>query len=283
MKRTQKQILIVMALLLALPFLIYFVSQTTNLLSHADTPFTPQAMTVTNISDNSFTVTWFTAAKTTGFVQYGLDANNLESVGDDRDNGTVAEHFTHHVTLKNLKPDTQYYFKIGSGNQIYDDKGKPYLQTTAPTTDDPPSVPQPIYGKIKSQNNNPPQEALVFVTINKGHILSSYTREAGNWLITLNNVRTPDMKNYLVFTPQDTLDVVIDAGPEGNASVTTKIAQTTDFDMLTLKGAYEPKKVNLLDSVRANLGKTGEGISGDLNHDKVVNVIDIILAIKSGL
>jgi hypothetical protein len=270
-------------LIILLPLILIIVSQSTNLLSHADTPFTPQTVTITNISDNSLTVTWFTAAKTTGFVQYGTDPSTFESVGDDRDSGAVKDHFTHHVTIKNLKPETQYYFKIGSGNQVYDDNGKPYVQQTALTTDQPPSVPQPIYGKIKTQDNNSPEEALVYVTVNKGNILSSYTRESGNWLITLNNMRTPDMQQFLDISSKDMLDVVVDAGPEGHASLTTEVGQVKNEITMALKGAYEPKLISQLDIVRANLGKKGEGISGDLNHDKVVNVVDIILAVKSSI
>ena len=93
---------------------IYLVSQKTNLFSKADVSTAPQEVKVSNISDNSFTVSWITGKPATGFIKYGSEALE-ETVQDDRDAGSQELRTTHHVTIKKLEPDKTYYYQINSG------------------------------------------------------------------------------------------------------------------------------------------------------------------------
>ena len=152
------------------------------------------------------------------------------------------------LTVKNLTPATAYSFKINSEGS--------YQVTTAPTTSDTPPLPQPIFGKVKTADEKPPQEALVYVEIGEGTLLSSYTRQDGNWLVTLNNARTKDLSTYLTPQDQDRLSLLIQASAEGILSKTTTLANKNQLSSLTLN-------------------KTS-AIPGDLNGDGVVNVFDLL-------
>lgn len=247
---------------------LYLVSQQTNLFPKATPLVSPQAVKISNISDNSFTVSWVTPDKpTVGFVQYG-QSNLTETASDDRDSGGPKPRTTHHITLKNLAPQTSYFFKISSAGQTFDNNGQSYQVTTAPTTADTPPLPQPIFGKVKTADNKPPQEAVVYVIIGEGTLLSSYTRADGNWLVTLNNARTKDLSTYLNPQEGDQLTVTIQAGLEGFISQITTLAQKSKISSLILN-----KASTTLPSA----------IPGDVNGDGVVNVFDFMLQAQQKL
>src|SRR4030043_488844 len=79
----------------------------------ASPTLTPSQIKVTNITDTSFTVSWLTEDKSSGFVKYGTEQNLSFTAADDRDqlSGRTDNFNTHHITLKNLKPATAYLFK----------------------------------------------------------------------------------------------------------------------------------------------------------------------------
>ena len=102
-------------------------------ISKAAADLEPAKVTVTNVTDTSFTVSWITTVAAPGFVEYGTEQNNIgSSLSDDRDqeSGGILAYLTHIVTVKGLKPETNYYFKIGSGKKIFDMAGNPYQIST---------------------------------------------------------------------------------------------------------------------------------------------------------
>ena len=116
---------------------IFLVQSDTGFIPRATPEFAPQSLVVTNISENSFSISWVTDQKAGGFLKYGVVVNKLNTVeNDDRDQltGNTGSYNTHHITIKNLEPETTYYFKIASGgkNQFYNDNGQPYQVITAP-------------------------------------------------------------------------------------------------------------------------------------------------------
>lgn len=69
-------------------------------------------------TDSTATIAWTTNVQASSVVRYGDDRNNLEQTGKlamapwggVTENGGV----THRVVVKGLKPDTTYYFEVGS-------------------------------------------------------------------------------------------------------------------------------------------------------------------------
>lgn len=235
-----------LVLLIALPVGIFLVGQQTGFFSEASPEEEPQDVKVTNISDNSFTVSWLTPDKATaGFLVYGETEKLGVTASDDRDKSGQSSRFTHHVTVKNLDPSTIYYFKIGSGKKTYDDAGENFSINTAPTTADPPAVADPAYGKVTDSAGVAAGDVLVYLTVDGGTLLSSYTRVDGNWLITLNNARTKDLSTYIAYKPTgDSVDFFVNA----NGGTTKATADTNNI---------RPMQTVKLGQVYA-FGKTGE-------------------------
>lgn len=242
-------------------YLVVF--QRTNIFSKADISTSPQDVKISNISDNAFTVSWITQKPTIGFVQYGESENLDGQAADDRDQGAQKARITHHVTLKKLTPATTYSYKINNGTTA--------KQATAPVTADPPAVPEPIFGKIIKTDGKVPQEALVYLENGNGSLLSNYTKDDGNYLITLNNARTKDSTKYITVKSTDSVTVSVNAGQDGAASAQAKISEREVFS-----------KINLINLQTPESNKVASGVQ-DFNGDGVINVFDYIFYIKQQL
>ena len=64
------------------------------------------------VSVNSATVAWSTNRRGSSRVNYGTDANNLNQLGET---SWGQGGLTHRVQLKNLQPNTTYYFQVETG------------------------------------------------------------------------------------------------------------------------------------------------------------------------
>lgn len=240
-----KKILIiisVLVLLLGVGAGVYLVQQgKISFLSRAGPTVIPQEVKITNISDNSFTVSWITPDKEiAGFIAYGDSAQLGQTAADDRDQiGSLNSYFTHHVSLKNLSPQTKYFFKIGSGSKTYDQAGQPYEITTAPTTDSPPPLADPSFGTVVDQSGKNAAGALVYLTVANSTPLSSYTREDGNWLITLNNARSKDLSGYVTYKEKgDKEEIMVQAGSAGTAFGTADTSNDSPVPTITLGKSF---------------------------------------------
>lgn len=84
---------------------------------------TPHKMRTSSITESSFTVTWETRDKTTGFVKYGNTSNSLSLIAQDV-NGTDSV-ATHKVVVSGLTSGRKYYFYIMSDNVAFGKDGRP--------------------------------------------------------------------------------------------------------------------------------------------------------------
>ncbi|HBL52386.1 MAG: hypothetical protein A2694_02555 [Candidatus Blackburnbacteria bacterium RIFCSPHIGHO2_01_FULL_40_17] len=247
---------------------IVLVSNQQKTRSKADIESVPKDVRITNLSDNSFSVSWTTLDKAdVGYVSYGENESLGSMVGDDRDPtssttdvGTTLgarQRFTHHVTIKNLDPAKTYFFNIGSGAKLYANNGVPYQATTAPTTNDTPPLPESAFGRVLVSGNTIPSDALVYLNVEGSTPLSSYIRENGNWLITLNNARTEDLFSYI--NPQGKqIDLFVQGGNNGSKSVKAT-------------GSYSPVRNIVLGSTEDSLFTTStQQISKKANDDSIL-------------
>ena len=81
------------------------------------------------VSGNSITIKWTTSFANSTRVKYGPNENTLSSTVIDRKNTT-----DHEVRIAGLKPDTKYYYAIGSRVSILKGSYRNYF-TTAPPPD----------------------------------------------------------------------------------------------------------------------------------------------------
>ncbi|MCJ7829716.1 fibronectin type III domain-containing protein, partial [Patescibacteria group bacterium] len=205
----------------------------------------PSQSKVTNITDNSFTVSWLTEDKTSGFVKYGTEQNLSFTAADDRNqlSGKTDNFNTHHITLKNLKPATAYLFKIGSGNKIFDSNGQPYQVTTAKTAKTPPAN-DVAYGTVVNQSGQAVEGAVVYLSLANASPASTLTKASGSWVIPLNLIRSADLADWASYDKEASIEeIFVQAGALGTATVVATTKNDSPMPKITLGQNFDFRKI----------------------------------------
>ena len=211
---------------------VYFIQQSPSWLLRASPESKPKQVKVTNITDNSFAVSWITDEATSGFLRYST-GNSFDLLAeDDRDqlSNKVTNFKSHHVTVQGLTPATDYLFKIGSGKSTFDNNGQPFKITTAPPLTQAEPASDVAYGNVIDQANNPVEGAIVYLSLNGATPLSTITKSSGNWVIPLNTARSEDLTSFATYDKDASLeDIFVQAADKGFA---TAIATTSNDNPL---------------------------------------------------
>ncbi len=211
---------------------LVFFSQGTGVFAPRATPeTTPKEVQISNVSDKGFTVSFITTEKTPGFIKYGEEPKKLSNqAGDERDQlkGTVSNYQVHYITVGGLKPNTTYYFTIGTASRAsFDNNGQPFKVTTAKKASTPPAA-RTIYGSVVTKSGTPPQEAVVYVKVEGAGLLSSLVKKSGSWAVPLSRARTVDGSGYAKISDDDVL-VLMALSPE-NPDLTTINTTVGEFE-----------------------------------------------------
>jgi hypothetical protein len=172
---------------------------------------TPKQVKITNIGDKSFSVSFYTDEATAGFVKYGSAEGELKlQASDDRDQlaGSVSKFSLHHVTVKGLKPNTSYFFTLGTGSgSSFDNNGAPFKIKTAVDPGTPPPAAKTVYGSVMNAGGTPAEGSIVYLAAEGGGELSTLVKSSGSWAISLANARMTDGSNYLEITDATPLTI----------------------------------------------------------------------------
>jgi hypothetical protein len=174
---------------------------------------TPKNVKITNVKDNSFTISFMTDESTTGFIKYGTEPTAIRlQASDDRDqlSGNVGQFTTHYITVRDLQPNTSYYYTLGTASTPkFDNNGEPFTVKTAARGGNPPNA-KTIYGVIQTASGTAAHGAIVYVTIPGAGPLSSLTKDgSGSWAIPLSTARTTDGSQYAVINPTDQISIFV--------------------------------------------------------------------------
>ncbi len=174
----------------------------------------PKNIRVTNINDTSFTITYTTDTPTLGSISFGKNISLGTVLLDDRDQTTNTPHAytVHTVTVKNLSPNTQYFYSVISGDTTYMNNATPYTITTGQTITETPSLEQVISGTVTLPAGNNGSGALVYLQIPNGQIVSTVTDMQGNYHLSLATIRTPDLLRYASVAKTDTISLIFTDG-----------------------------------------------------------------------
>lgn len=179
----------------------------------ASPDITPKNTRVTNITDSSFTVSWTTDKQTVGYLKWGTN-DKTQEVAHPESNLPSS---THYLNLRNLTPNTTYYFIINSDGHNFDNNGLPWQTQTGPLLS-PPASSTIISGKILDANGQPAANAIVYATSGGVVPLSSITSSSGEWIIPLGNARTTSLTSYAPITSNSLLELFVDGGQSGIAT-----------------------------------------------------------------
>lgn len=226
-------------LVVALGVGVFFIGKGPGIFAPRATPeTTPKKVKVTNVTDNSFTISFLTDSNVAGFVKYGTTASELKSqASDDRDQltGGVGEYQTHHITVRGLTENTDYYYVLGTGSgSTFDNNGSAFQVKTARRSGVP-SAAKIIDGSVTNQSGGPADGALVYVSLEGAGEMSTLVKNSGSWALPLSNARTTDGSTYAEFQESSSLMITAQGFPETQfASVTVDIANARPVQALVL-------------------------------------------------
>lgn len=181
----------------------------------------PQQVRITNITDTSFTVSWITDKQTQGFISFG-QSNSL-GISIQQQSTLPAGTFTHHVVVDNLKTQTTYYFKIGSGKDLFDNNGQNYQTKTAtPLSDAPPQ--DIIFGNVNTDSGSPAIQTVVYLNILGVTPISALTDNQGKWSVPISTARNTSLSSFAKYSPDSTIEIFAQSGNNKIATAKIKVA-----------------------------------------------------------
>lgn len=203
-------------ILLAGTFLgVFYLNMTQVFKIGASPQTTPKDIRVSNISDNSATISWITDGETTDFLNWGTTQNNVGRV--EQEDGANSKYFVHSITLTGLTANTNYFYRINANGTSYDSGGIPWQFTTGAVLNAG-KTSFPISGSIFTSSGQPAKRALVYLNVG-GYIASTLTSDTGNFVLQLANIRSSDLQNYAQIDPGGTLlEISVQGGSDGTAS-----------------------------------------------------------------
>ena len=217
--------------------------------------FAPKDVRISNITDTSFTISWITDRETSGFVKWGQGATSLDKTDLDE---LKDQSFTHLLTLRGLTPQTTYFFKINSGGEDFDNNGIAWQVTTGQTLEIP-SKTNLVSGSVLTSTGQPAKNALLYLTVGGGSLLSTITSDSGSWVIPLSSARTQALSSYVVVDEKNTLiEISANAGPQGVASAQIYPQSARPVPSIILGNTHDFK--NLPPSEESGIPKASIGL-----------------------
>ena len=216
-----------------------FIKNQTIFRSNAITIEDPQNITTTNISDTSFVLSYTTQESVAGTVSFGKDTNmRLTEIEDaDREKGAVSPHIIHITTLKNLTPNTKYFFVINSGQTTFLNNNVPFEAVTAPSIPAPPSQ-RSIVGKVILPDGSIPREGVSFLTTKGTQTLSTLVRKDGSFTFILDSLRSEDLSSYFKLEKDSNIKIAF-VSDSFSSRVLALYSQTNPLPTITLSNNYD--------------------------------------------
>ena len=220
--------------------------------------YAEDSVLITNLTDVSFTVLWYSEVEETGYVMYGTSASDMsDKARDERDGiSTQGEYYLHSIEITQLEPETTYYFEIYSGDEVYDYDGE---VTTFATQSSPPPF-ETIAGEMEVDDYN---SAVVIAVITDedesgssgdSYPISTLIDSEGSWILTVGGVRDEDGEYFdksdddlITLTPKYFSDpssteltigeatsneVTLSASSSGSTTTFKKISRLADYGIL---------------------------------------------------
>lgn len=220
-----------------------------------------QSIEVTNVFAGQVTVLWKTEEKVKGWIAYGEDENSLTQIAtDERDGHDRTPRLYHYVTLKDLKKNTRYFFKITDGDGFMENGGKSLFTFKTIGTIDQINNLKPAYGKIVDKSGAPYQDAVVTLSAKDIYSVSTLSKSTGEWLIPLNYTVNKNTGKFMSLSPSQAVRIHVYSENEKETVVTALISQLSPVEKpLQLGQTYVfQNQENVLSAASAKTGQTFE-------------------------
>ncbi len=222
-------------------FTVSYLANTGSLfVTQATPPYAPEQIRITNISDTSFTVSFITDEAVLGTLSYGTNQSLGKLALDDRDQqtGTPRPYQTHHITVKNLTPNSEYFFSITASDKEFLDQDKPFsVRTLSPLSETPPQQ-SPIVGKVSYPDGSTRSDVIVFLVGDSTQSYSVLSKQDGSYVMPLNSIRTKDFTGYANLKGTDILQMLF-VGPTLSSRASLYPTQINPVPLITLSNSYD--------------------------------------------
>lgn len=147
---------------------------------------TPQHITVSNVTDTTFVLSWQTAQPAQGYVDYQTKGGFITAYDiRDTEDAIPKVYKTHYIELSHLASGSSVSYTIISGGE-YAYRGS---VTLAAPVEKPISA-LPIHGELRTGSGSPTVGTVVTATVHGGTPWSTFIRDTTTWVIPLAYMRT---------------------------------------------------------------------------------------------
>lgn len=201
---------------------------------------TPKDLKITNVTENSFTVSFFTDEPVASLINFGQTQELGTIIRDDRDqeSGGVNSYRVHYITVRNLKSNTDYFFSIKSGEDTFLQEGGPYIVKTVSSITGTPPNQLPATGKIILPDGTIPKEGVIFLESNGSETISTLTKSDGSYMIPLNSIRDKSGSTYFLFNDESKINLTA-AGDTLVSGAILSPSQINPIPTITLSKNYD--------------------------------------------
>lgn len=196
----------------------------------------PKNVTITNISDTTFTVAFTTLQKTVAAVSIVVDGQE-QLLFDNRDGDTRNAYYSHMITVKDVKPTSNYGYKILSNGTSYPEGDDLFqARTIGETTGVPGNT--SMKGIVVLPNGEVGSDTLILIAPSEGATASVMTDEKGEYVISANLLKTADGASYL--DTSNNIPLTIRAIQQNNEStIETAFTPSGTIPPISLSQNYE--------------------------------------------
>ncbi len=195
----------------------------------------PTGVKVGNITDRSFTVSWFTKQPATGALKL---PENSQIFLDDRDQNSEQKHTAHLITVDNLKPQKKYSFVIISAGEKYQQNSFQTTTAAQPTGQRPAA--DFAFGQVLSPTEQPASEALIFLSLQGATQLTTVTNENGHWSVPLSAAFNKNKTGFVSYNRENTpLELTVETAQGDSAQVITHAGTDHPIPPITLGQSYD--------------------------------------------
>lgn len=197
----------------------------------------PENITVSNVTQDSFTVSFTTKDMSQGAIVLE-ETNALTTLfTDTQESETQKEFVNHYIIVNKLQPETQYSFSVLSNEKKYMDESKFFtVKTGSVITDESPNT-NTAQGKILLQTGQPAPSALVYLKSDSSQLLSAITHKDGTFEIPLAKLRTPILSAYQALSPNDVITITAQSQKD-KSTIQTFYENVESIPAITLTENY---------------------------------------------
>lgn len=232
----------------------------------------PTNVSISNITNSSFTVSYTTSEAVIGSINYGKDGQVGSLALDVRDtsSGAPSSHFIHYFTISQLSPTSTYYFSIDSSGNSYLNNGSFYTVTTGPTISQSPQNSETVKGSVVLEGGGTPQEAIVTISSGTSQLLSSLVSTDGTYSIPLTGLRTQNLQSYQTLALNALLQETVE-DQSTTSHVSLLAGQANPVPLITLSTNYDFS----LNSSTLVAQSVSQGTSKLTGFPSIVNTIQV--------